>query len=404
MARILFLHIRYPEFDRCSGDLRVTQMLGLLARRHEVALHVLHQPAGYLSAPANRAYADRLATLGVPASAGSLVRQLRRERYDAVVIEFWYVARALFGLLRALQPQARVIVDTEHVYFYADRVRAQALGTGDDEAARAERKRAELQVYRQADGILTTTDEDRDVVLAEDPSVRTRTVPNIHELPAAPVGSLAGRRRHSVVFVGNFRNNPSNADAMTWFCGEILPRLLQRVPDATLRIVGNMPPPEVLALAGAAVEVTGYVPDTAPYLDSSMVSVCPLRYGAGLKGKIGEAMMRGLPVVTTSVGTQGMAPRQGEEILVADDPEAYAEHIARLFADVALWQRMSHAGRDFIERHFGFTAIEQRLDAAFGNLGWLSHKRLPTVARGAFALQAVAKDWLDQHLLWRWQR
>ena len=409
MPRILFLHIRYPEFDRCSGDLRVMQMLGLLARRQPVSLHVLHQPAGYLEAAANRAYAERLAAMGVRTTAGSLVRQLRRERYDVVVIEFWYVARALVGLLRALQPQARVLVDTEHVYFYADRVRALALGAeaGADaatQAALAQRKRQELEVYARVDGILTTTDEDRDVVLAEDPAIRSRTVPNIHELPDAPVGRLQGRRPGSMVFVGNFRNNPSNADAMQWFCAQVLPRVQQRVPGATLRIVGNQPPPEVQALASAHVEVTGYVPETAPYLDSSLVSVCPLRYGAGLKGKIGEAMMRGLPVVTTTVGTQGMAPRQGQEILVADDPEAYAAHIARLFDDAALWQHMSQAGRDFIERHFGFAAIEQRLDAAFGDLAWLPHKRLPTAQRGALALRATARDWLEQHVMWRWQR
>ncbi|MDE2147702.1 MAG: glycosyltransferase, partial [Burkholderiales bacterium] len=392
-----------PEFDRSSGDLRVMEMLGLLARRHPVSLHVLHQPAGYLEAPANRAYAERLAAMGVRTTAGSLVRQLRRERYDVIVVEFWYVAGPVLQCLRALQPQARVLVDTEHVYFYADQVRQAAVGSSDSAAQRAARKRSELAVYAQADGILTTTDEDRDVVLAEDPGIRSRTVPNIHELPDAPVGLRQGRRPGSMVFVGNFRNNPSNADAMQWFCAQVLPRVQQRAPGATLRIVGNQPPPEVQALASAHVEVTGYVPETAPYLDTSLVSVCPLRYGAGLKGKIGEAMMRGLPVVTTTVGTQGMAPRQGQEILVADDPEAYAAHIARLFDDAALWQRMSQAGRDFIERHFGFAAIEQRLDAAFGDLAWLPHKRLPTAQRGVLALRATARDWLEQHVLWRWQ-
>lgn len=405
MARILFLHIRYPEFDRCSGDMRVTNMLRILARTHQVALHVLHQPPGYLKAGTNRAYAELLASLGVQTSSGNLTRHLRRESYDAIVVEFWYVAHPIIRQLRALQPQARVLVDTEHVYFYSDQVREAAMGASvDGTAERARRKHTELEAYRQADGILTTTDEDRDVVLTEDSSIRSRTVPNIHELPDAPFGDAQGRRQNSVIFVGNFRNNPSNADAMIWFCGEILPLLVRWVPDATLRIVGNMPPPDVLALASANVEVTGYVPDTAPYLDSTMVSVCPLRFGAGLKGKIGEAMMRGLPVVTTSVGTQGMQPRLGEEILVADDPERYAEAIAQLFADAALWQRVSCAGRDFIERNFGFAAGEQRLDAAFADLSWLPLKRMPMVSRGAMSLGLTAKDLLEEHVLWRWQR
>ena len=86
MARILFIHIRYPEFDRCSGDVRVTNMLRLLSQQHEVSLHVMHQNAQYMGAEANRHYAELLAGLGVKVESGSLVRHLRRQHYDAIVI------------------------------------------------------------------------------------------------------------------------------------------------------------------------------------------------------------------------------------------------------------------------------------------------------------------------------
>lgn len=404
MARILFVHIRYPEFDRCSGDVRVTNMLRILSARHEVALHVLHQPPQYIEGEANALYARTLQELGIRVESGSLARHLRQHRYDVVVIEFWYVAGPVLREIRALQPQARVIVDTEHIYFYSDRLRSAVLGSSDEGGSPAARKRQELAAYRAADGILTTTDEDRDVVLAEDGSIPCRTVTNIHALPPAPVGQLAGRRPHSVVFVGNFHNNPSNADAMIWFCREVMPRLRRMAPDASLRIVGNRPPSEVQTLACDHVEVTGYVPDTAPYLDGSMVSVCPLRFGAGLKGKIGEAMSHGLPVVSTSVGTQGMTPLEGKEILVADDPDAFAAAIARLFNDPALWQQMSMAGRDFIERHFGFAAVERQLARAFDDLAWLHSRRLAAAERWALAARLMARDAFDQHVRWRLQR
>lgn len=403
MARILFVHIRYPEFDRCSGDVRVTNMLRILSANHEVALHVLHQPIGYLAAIDNQPYADLLTSFGVRTVSGSLVRHLRRERYDAIVIEFWYIAAPIIQVIRTLQPQARVIVDTEHIYFYSDQVRQDKLGSGDTVEIRTQRKQAELATYRRADAILTTTDEDRDVVLAEDNSIVCRTIPNIHELPDAPVGQLQGRRANSVIFVGNFRNNPSNADAMLWFCAEIMPRLRRRVPDATLRIVGNMPPVEITDLACGHVEVTGYVPETAPYLGSSMVSVCPLRFGAGLKGKIGEAMVHGLPVVSTAVGTQGMQPLVGEEILVADSPEEFASAIAKLIEDAALWTRLSRNGRDFIDRNFGFVAVERRLDATFGDLSWLSVQPQSVGSRVTRSVWMRARDMLKEHVLWRLQ-
>lgn len=404
MAKVLFIHIRYPEFDRCSGDVRVSNILRILSAKHDVTLHVVHQPPGYLKSPANKAYSELLESLGVRCESGGLARHLRGQRYDAIVIEFWYVAHPIIKMIRALQPQARLFVDTEHIYFYSDEVRIAALGATDSYEERAKRKLTELDAYRQADAILTTTDEDRDVVLVEDASIICRTIPNIHALPVAPVGSLHGRRKNSVIFVGNFRNNPSNSDAMIWFCTEIMPLLLRRVPDATLRIVGNMPPAEVLALASQNIEVTGYVPSTAPYLDTSVVSVCPLRFGAGLKGKIGEAMVHGVPVVSTSVGTQGMQPRVGEEILVSDDPEAFAESIAQLFEDAALWQRMSSAGRNYIEDNFGFAAVEKRLGATFGDLSWLAVKRSAVAARLSQAALITAQDFMEEHVLWRLRR
>jgi len=222
-------------------------------------------------------------------------------------------------------------------------------------------------------------------------------------MPDSPVGNPHGRRDNSVIFVGNFRDNPSNSDAMIWFCSEIMPRLLHRVPAATLRVVGNMPPAEVVALQNAQITVTGYVPETAPYLDNSMVSVCPLRFGAGLKGKIGEAMAHGLPVVSTSVGIQGMQPRLGEEIEVADSPDAFADAIARVLGDERRWKRMSCAGRVFIEQHFGVAAVAQKVANTFGDLSWLPVKPVGAATRIAVAARIAASELLEVHFLWRWR-
>ena len=403
MARILFLHIRYPEFDRSSGDLRFANVMRILSQQHEVALHVLHQRPGYLTDLANKAYADLMSQLGIRTVVGSLFRHLREQAYDLVIIEYWYVARSILKDIRALQPQSRIVVDTEHVYFYSDQVREAAIGADSSAEEQAERKRGELDVYRQADAILTTTDEDRDVVQAEAPEVVCRTVPNIHAMPNAPVGRREGRLPASIVFVGNFRQNFQNADAIAWFCREVMPRVLASCPQARLRIVGNMPPPDVQALAGDHVEVTGYVPDTAPYLDSSLVSICPLRFGAGLKGKIGEAMAHGVPVVSTSVGTQGMQPAQGEEIMIADDPEAFAKAITHLFADEATWRRLSLGGRSFIEQRFGFEAVKLQLNRIFGDLSWLPARSRRTLSTASWALRIRARNWLQENVLWRWR-
>src|SRR5262249_38799860 len=156
--------------------------------------------------------------------------------------------------------------------------------------------------------------------------------------PRAVLPALAARRRGSLLFVGGFQHAP-NADAVLWFVREVRPRLLRIVPDIEVVLVGSSPPPEIRAFVESiGVRLTGYVPDTAPYLDRAWVSIAPLRYGAGMKGKVGEAMAAGLPVVTTSIGAEGMELEDGVTALVADTPEAFAEAVRRLCTDDALHQ------------------------------------------------------------------
>jgi glycosyltransferase involved in cell wall biosynthesis len=404
MLNILALHIRFAEFDRCSGDLRLTNMLRALSARNKVSLHILYKPNDYVSASENAPYLTLMRSLGIDVRTGSLRAHLRARSYDAVVIEFWYVARHIISDIRALQPEAKIVVDTEHVYFHSGHLRAVALGRDPESHDLVARKREELDTYARADLVITTTGEDKEVLLKEDPLLSIATVPNIHDIPLEGDLSRAARKPNSLIFVGNFRSNPSNADAVTYFCREILPLIRRRIPDATLAIVGNMPPDEVKALANDHIVVTGYVPETAPYLDGSKVLVCPLRYGAGLKGKIGEAMARGLPVVTTSIGTQGMNPRLGEEIMVGDTPEQFADCVERVLRDAALWQTLSREGRALIVRNYSPAAVAQRIETIASELRSIRPKRYGGMKRLVLKSRFNAADLLDEHLFWRFRR
>jgi glycosyltransferase involved in cell wall biosynthesis len=153
------------------------------------------------------------------------------------------------------------------------------------------------------------------------------------------------------VFVGGFQH-PPNSDAVLWYAQEILPLVRERLPGVKTWIVGSKVPPPIRALATDDLVVTGYVPDVTPYLSGCRVSIAPLRYGAGVKGKVNSAMSHGLPVVATTTSVEGMHLRHGEDVLVADDPVAFADAIARAYRDEALWQRLSVGGVDNIRRHF----------------------------------------------------
>ena len=162
------------------------------------------------------------------------------------------------------------------------------------------------------------------------------------------------------MFVGGFQH-PPNVDAVLWFAKEILPLVRKRLPGVVTTIVGSKVPETMRALAADDVEVHGFVADIEPFLDGCRMSVAPLRYGAGVKGKVNLAMTYGQPVVATTPSVEGMYLAPGDDVLVADDADAFADAIVRLYGDEALWRKLAAGGRANIERHFSRAVAKRAL-------------------------------------------
>ncbi|MBP1633294.1 MAG: hypothetical protein H6Q11_1582 [Acidobacteria bacterium] len=159
-----------------------------------------------------------------------------------------------------------------------------------------------------------------------------------------------------IVFTGNLAY-PPNADAVEWFVADILPLVRREVPGARLAVVGADPPRRVLDLgADPGVEVTGRVPDLRPYLERALVGIDPLRVGAGLQNKVLEGMSMGLPMVVTSIANEGIGAVPGEEVLVADDPPAFAGAVVRLLRDPGLRRGLGERARRAIEQRWSWEA------------------------------------------------
>ena len=150
-------------------------------------------------------------------------------------------------------------------------------------------------------------------------------------------------------------------DAVLWFCREIFLLVSVERPELRLMVIGADPPPEVRDLAAANVRILGYVPDVAPFFDSCRLSVAPLRYGAGVKGKINQSLAFGLPVVATRRAVEGMFLEDGESVLIADEPMEFAAAVLRLYTDHFLWKRLSRNGLTVMEAHFSFAAARWAL-------------------------------------------
>ncbi len=282
---------------------------------------------------------------------------MRRGRFDVAWLSLYDVAEQYLPLIRGHSPATRIVVDSTDVAWV--REHRGALLSGDPAAlAAAERTQArERAVFSAADLNVAISAADAEPTRQLAPAVPVSIVSQVQ--PFAPVDSSPAGRRE-LLFVGNFQHAP-NVDAAIDFHRAVWPLVRAAVPDAHLVLAGTSPPPEVVALAGDRVTVTGWVPSLHPYLDRARVSIAWLRYGAGVKGKITEAVAAGVPVVTTTVGAEGMDLVHGEHVLIADTPEEFARAVARLFADDALWQRLVAQAHGHLEALLGPEAVRGAL-------------------------------------------
>ena len=166
--------------------------------------------------------------------------------------------------------------------------------------------------------------------------------------------------RRDLVFVGGFQH-PPNVDAVLWFVNDVFPRVRAALPGIVFHVIGSKAPKNILELAHDGVQVHGFVEDIAPFMDGCRLALAPLRYGAGVKGKINMAMSHGLPVVATTPAAEGMHARDGEDLLVADAPEDFAAAIVRAYGDAALWKKLSDNGLANVREHFSFDAARAAL-------------------------------------------
>jgi len=287
-----------------------------------------------------------------------------------------------------------VVVDSVDVHFFRkSRAARYAKRPWLAELKSALTKRRELRVYGRADLILTVTDSDREQILRNLPHARVAVIPNIHDVRDLVPG-FEERRPNSVLFVGGFPHQP-NVDAVLFFCQKVLPLVREALPDVQVTIVGDRPLKEILDLQGGGVAVTGWVPETLPYLDSHCVGIAPLRFGSGMKGKVGEAHAAGLPVVTTSVGDEGMDLEDGKTAIIADSPEGFARGVVRICTDPTLHRRLSEEGRAHSRQRWGVRLIEGQLVEALESLRGLRPKPLSTRGRiGALAQDAYVRSGL----------
>jgi O-antigen biosynthesis protein len=296
------------------------------------------------------------------------------------VFETFRAAEWWLDWVRLLNPALPIIIDSVDLHYVRE------LRMSEHEPSRRSRRQAletrarELAMYGKADAVITVTEDEKSILAKEMPGLEVMVVPTIHEAASDEMDGRAGhdapRIPGSLLFVGGFAHAP-NVDAVVYFCRDVLPLIRKVLPSAPVWIVGDSPPDEVLAMKDlAGVEVTGYVQDLGPYLRRAWISIAPLRYGAGIKGKISEAMAAGLPVVTTTIGAEGMHLRNRVTALIADSAEEFAGAVVELSRDVALHATIARNALEDARRSYAPSVIEDRLAWLLASVASRPPKRL----------------------------
>lgn len=293
--------------------------------------------------------------------------------FDAVhADQLWMAPYVEYVHELAVQKPLRVLDQHNAVFMIFRRL-------ADGEHNPLKRQLAELEAHKLAryeadlcarfDRVAWVTNEDYAAVAADAAPgaapVNSGVIPICVDPTAQPVlqRKLPGRR---VTFLGGL-HYPPNAQGLLWFAENILPKVLAQVPDAVLTAIGKQPPAGLanLGIPAANLEVTGYVDDPRPYLLETGAFIVPLLAGGGMRVKILDAWSWGLPMVSTTVGAEGIAATHGTDILLADEPAAFAAEVVRLLRDDDLNHRIAAGGRASVELHYDWRTIYRTWDAVY---------------------------------------
>jgi len=338
--RILYIDHYVPMPDQDSGSLRTFYTLGILSwLGHDVTFW-----------PENLAkfepYTTELQQKGIEVILGpnnfEEFLEKRAKFFDVIILTRPHIAINFLERIQRLAPHCKIMYDTTDLHFL--RMYRQAVFENDPAVAKEARhiKAIEMKLSKASTATFVVTKREAVILKEQDVSINPVILPNIH----IPVNNYKGfHDRKNIYFIGGFQHEP-NISAAIYLARKIFPLIKQEINDIKLFIVGSKPPIIVKELASKDIEVTGYVPDITPYLNNCRVMVAPLKYGAGLKGKITEATSNGLPVVTTDVGVEGTGLVDGESILIGNTAEEFAKKVIQVYKDEVLWNKISKGGYD----------------------------------------------------------
>jgi GT2 family glycosyltransferase len=383
-AHILIVEAYLPVPDKDAGSLRILAVMRLLVRAGCKVTFVA-QNLQFLEGYGERLQQSGIEVLHFP-YVWSLAQVLaqRGADFDVVWASRHPIAELLAAAVRRYAPRALFVFDTVDLHFVREAREAEITQSADLASCAALTRQKELDLVRTADVTVVVSEAEREILTEAVPQAVVQVLSTIHEPDERRTGFV---ERCDIFFVGGF-NHPPNVDAVSWYASAVWPLVRARLPEVRTFLIGSNMPRRVTALAGNGIEPLGHVPNLEPYLDGCRLSIAPLRFGAGIKGKINTAHARGVPVVATTIAVEGMHLEHGRDVLVADTAQQFADAIVRLYSDASLWISISDAALVNVQRHFSpevaarslerLLALAATKQSPLSRLGMASQQVMPT--------------------------
>jgi glycosyltransferase involved in cell wall biosynthesis len=356
LKNVLVIDYQIPKYDRDSGSLRLFKILKILSEISKVTFIgtdlIKSEP-----------YSSELEALGVQTlyypkinSTESYLEKCGRD-FDVIIISRYDIAMIYLRYAKKFCINAKIVFDTVDLNFLRESRRAKIESDKQLMKKVVYMKSQELLLAEISDATIVVSPFEKALLLRENPYLNIHIISNIHDTVNVV---KPFQERKDILFIGGF-HHPPNIDAVLFFANEIFPIIKKNLVDVKFYIIGSEPTPEILSLNSQDIIVTGYVKDVKPYFENSRVFVAPLRYGAGIKGKINQSSSYGLPVVTTSIGAEGMYLIDEKDALIADTPEMFANKVIELYNNEDLWCKLSKSSIDTTKRNYSYEVAKTEL-------------------------------------------
>jgi len=360
----LIVDDRWPQPDRDGGSVDAINLVNALkAEGYSVCFCTTSEHT--TDSPYKRALAEggvNCIDEAICSSAQSFIEIFGR-RLSVVFLTRVGAGGQYLELLRYNAPQAKVVFNTVDLHYLREQRQAALSNDPEAQTAAESTKVRELFLTANCDATIVVSATEKKLLLEQLPAAK------VHSIPLGRQADRVATRyeeRSGIGFIGGFAHQP-NVDAVTYFLADIWPLVMRRLPGVEFTIVGAGLD-ESLVQGHENVRYLGFQPDIAPWFNSLRLTIAPLRYGAGMKGKVISSLAYGVPCVGTSIAFEGMDDAAHKATISADDPQVFADAVCRIYEDQADWTARSVAGIDYANAQNSVRAFDQRIHLLLNEL------------------------------------